>query len=111
MADAEVYYITPTQYKTIETFINEEDNIDGDKINSRKAVARKLGLSARTIDSHMHNLKFTLNTNNDFRIAKLFLEGRLIPIDKMKEKDRWQNLQIQHQDLYGKAAFWATQFP
>lgn len=95
-----VYYITPTQYKVIKTFIDEDDNDYGDKItNVREQVAKKLKLSTRTVDTHMHNIEFTLNTNNKFKIARLFLENRLIPIDKMREKKRWQNLRTPLRDL------------
>lgn len=100
----DVYYITPTQYKVLETLIYEEDG--DDKLSASHSIAaKKLGITIRTLSTHIREIQSQVNTTNKYKIARLFLENKFIAIDKGKEVYRWRKIQIQRQDLSGKAAF------
>lgn len=93
-----IYYITPTQYKALETLINEDDS--DEKLTRPHAIAaKKMFIDKRTIEHHIAAIETQVNTTNKYKIARLFLEGNLIPIDKGKERERWQKIQILHRDL------------
>lgn len=93
-----IYYITPAQYKTLETLINEEDS-EEKLTHAYEIAAQKLYVTKRTVENHVQAIESEVKTTNKYKIAKLFLENRLIPIDKCKEKDRWQKIQTQHRAL------------